>query len=143
MDPLSISASCAGLITLIAGAAKCATRFVRACRDARPELTTLVGDLSQLRATLELLQDDSEQLTSSDDNESLVLPENMKNTITSHLRQCQSVISEIESLLKSLDKGKTMPIRWAMIWKDRFMPLVSRLREYSQALGLTIDVVGL
>ena len=133
MDPVSISGTCVGLISLIITATTAATRFIRTCRGAREDLTAAIGDLTQLRTTLDLLKDD----------DTTVIPERMRTEILSLLDKCAIIVIEIEKLIESLGNSRPVPVKWAASEKSKVEAARAKLRGYAESLGLTIDIVGL
>ncbi|KAI8712293.1 hypothetical protein NCS52_01327000 [Fusarium sp. LHS14.1] len=59
MDPLSIAAGCAGLITAIGGLSINLHSFVRTCREARGDLDSVSRELLSLQIILELIKEDA------------------------------------------------------------------------------------
>ena len=133
MDPFSIASGCAGLITLIAQTTTAATAFIRTCRGAREDLTSVIGELTQLKTILELLKDD----------DASVMPERMRVEIVSLLNKCSATVREIEDVLEGFGDGRAVPVKWAASGKPKVEALRVRLKGYSESLSLTIDIVGL
>ena len=133
MDPLSISGTCAGLISLIITTTTATSAFIRTCRGARGDLTTVIGDLGQLSAILGLLKND----------DTSVVPEPMQVEILSLLQKCTATVGDIETVLKALGNTKGFPVKWAASGKQKVESLRAKLQGYLESLGLTIDIIGL
>ena len=56
MDPLSIAAGCVGLLGAIAKTTAVVIDFIRACREARTDLSGITRELSDLYLVLEFAQ---------------------------------------------------------------------------------------
>ncbi|MBE3041783.1 hypothetical protein IMZ48_04230 [Candidatus Bathyarchaeota archaeon] len=133
MEPVSIIGTCSGLISLIITATTAAAAFIRVCRGARGDLTTVIGDLTQLKTILDLLK--------NDDTSAVSKP--MQAEILSLLQDCAATVGDIENVVEALGDSKAFPMRWAASGKQRVESLRAKLKGYSDALGFTIDIVGM
>jgi hypothetical protein len=100
MDPISISASCVGLVATIAKTSIAVTSFVRDVRDARRDLDAVSRELSSLTTILELLAEDTT------DKKGQLLPASLQAQITGILTNCDDVVVEIEDGLVKHKKSK-------------------------------------
>ena len=133
MDSLSISGTCAGLISLMITTATATSAFIRTCRGAREDLTTVIGDLGQLNAILDLLRNDDTSM----------VPEPMQMEILTLLQKCTATVGEIDTLLKALRNTKGFPVKWAASGKQKVESLRAKLQGYLGSPGLTIDITDL
>ncbi|GKT60593.1 hypothetical protein ColTof4_00719 [Colletotrichum tofieldiae] len=132
-DPLSIAASCVGLLTAAGATAKALSAFIRDCREARADLTTVARELADLRITLELLRDDSDGGH---------LPRPLQAQIVSIVDSCGGVIHGIDAALER-HRGRTGPLRWAVDGKREVEALRRGLEAYRGSLSLAVETVTL
>ncbi|KAF6823556.1 hypothetical protein CPLU01_11349 [Colletotrichum plurivorum] len=132
-DPLSVAASCVGLITAAGATARAIMSFVRDCREARADLTTISRELADLQIILELLKSDEEEGS---------LPGPLRTQIVAIVDSCGGLISSIDDLLKR-HKGKTGAIRWAVDGKREVEGLRRGLEAYRGSLSLAVETVTL
>lgn len=96
MDPLSITTGCLALITVVGNSVRCITDFAVRCRDAGQDLAAMSRELSDLDMTLHILKDNTEA------NGPDQLPENLRQRICDIIENCNSVLVELEALLKKV-----------------------------------------
>ncbi|GKT49068.1 uncharacterized protein ColSpa_09249 [Colletotrichum spaethianum] len=132
-DPLSIAASCVGLITAAGATAKAVSAFVRDCREARADLTTVARELADLQIILELLRDDGDGGH---------LPHPLRAQIVSIVDSCGGVIQGIDAVLER-HKGRRGPLRWAIDGKREVEALQRGLEAYRSSLSLAVETVTL
>ncbi|KAF6807505.1 hypothetical protein CSOJ01_08158 [Colletotrichum sojae] len=125
-DPLSIAASCVGLITAAGATAGAIVSFVRDCREARADLATISRELADLQIVLELLKSDEEGGS---------LPGPLQAQIIGIVDSCGSLIFSIDNLLKR-HKEKAGAIRWALDGKREVEGLRRGLEAYRGSLSL-------
>lgn len=136
-DPLSIAASCVGLLSAIATATVRINGFVRTARDARPDLNAVSRELSSLRTVLELIQADAEESQNQ-------LPESIINHLCEVLTNCNGAVADIEKILKKYEKNDAMTSgRWAMSGKGDVEKLRTHLEAHTSALSLVLNMMNL
>lgn len=135
MDPLSITTACVGLLATVTKTALAVTNFTRDCREARSDLTSITGELSQLNLVLELLRDET---AVTDDR---IMPESLQIHILSTINSCSAAVSKINT---TLDKhtGKTGMLKWATFGKNEVAGLRTSLEAYRGSLSLVLELVS-
>ncbi|KAM0389436.1 hypothetical protein ACHAQC_008746 [Fusarium culmorum] len=111
------------------------TTFTRDCREARSDLTSINGELSQLQLVLELLRDDT---AVSDDQ---ILPESLQEQILSIINNCSAVVSKINLVLNN-HSGKVGVLKWATFGKSEVAGLRMSLEAHRGSLNLALDLVS-
>lgn len=124
MDPFSITVSC---LTLIGIASVAITTFIRGCRAARSDLTSISGELTQLQLVLELLKDDTDDQT---------VPETLRTQILSIIANCSAVVDTIDQMLQK-HGGKAGPARWTAHGKTEVEGLRMSLQAHRGSLSLS------
>lgn len=135
MDPLSITTGCVTLIATVGKTSLTVVNFIKKCREARADLTSVNRELSELCLVLEILRED----TAEDDS---VIPSSVQNQILSIISSCSDVLSRIGSALTK-HHGRTAPIRWAIDGSDSIQNLRQLLEGHRGALSLAVDTVAL
>ncbi|KAM0420179.1 hypothetical protein ACHAPD_003749 [Fusarium lateritium] len=135
MDPLSITTACVGLIGTVAKTTLAVTIFTRECREARSDLTSINGELSQLQLVLELLRDDT---AVSDDQ---ILSESLQEQILSIIDNCSAVVSKINLVLDK-HSGKVGVLKWAAFGKNEVVGLRMSLEAHRGSLNLALELVS-
>lgn len=137
MDPLSITASCAGLITAIGSLSLNIHNFVRTCREARRDLDRVSRELQSLESVLGLIQDDA-----ADENNPF--PPTIGQHISGIVTNCNSVVVEIQSCISEYGDGR-MKTRaaWAISGQGDIEKLRTSLEAHKSALELAVDMLAL
>lgn len=135
MDPLSITTACIGLLATVTKTALAVTNFTRDCREARSDLTSITGELSQLNLVLELLRDET---AVTDDR---IMPESLQIHILSTINSCSAAVSKINTILDK-HTGKTGMLRWATFGKNEVAGLRTSLEAYRGSLSLVLELVS-
>ena len=113
MDPLSITATCFGLISSITRTSLAVIGFVKDVRSARSDLDAVSRELLSLKTVLELLADDV------NDSSSQSIPQTLQKQIAGIVTNCTGVVEEIEKTLKKHDGGKlTKSAQWVASGKS-------------------------
>jgi hypothetical protein len=136
MDPLSVATGCISLLNAVAKTSVSVTAFIRSCREARNDLTSVIRELSDLRLVLELLKDDSNM-----QNKHLV-PETVQTQTLSVIRNCEGVLKMIDALLENCS-ARLEAVRWAVDGKAPVAHLQQSLEAYREALSLALETVNL
>lgn len=109
MDPVSISASIAGLVSLADLVFRTGTRYVRAVRDSRKEVEELlqeVKNLSLLLHSLSLAAFDMELVDTNSRSEDTTHSSNLK---PHHLHDCYQVLRRLDQGLATVSKDFESP----------------------------------
>jgi hypothetical protein len=132
MDPLSIAASCVGLISVIGQSSIAITNFLRGCREARRELLEISRELGDLKVVLELLKDDP-------------IPDALRTRILDIMRNCEYVVKQIELVLEKHAGGTRLDqaARWALTGRSDVTKLQLTLCAHRGALNLALEMVSL
>ncbi|KAJ4116127.1 hypothetical protein NW768_011099 [Fusarium equiseti] len=136
MDPLSITTACIGLLGTVTKTTLAVTNFTRECREARSDLTSINGELSQLQLVLELLRDDT--AVSDETN----LPESLQEQILSIIDNCSAVVSKINIVLDK-HSGKAGVLKWATFGKNEVVGLRMSLEAHRGSLNLALELVSI
>ncbi|RKK92166.1 hypothetical protein BFJ68_g15990 [Fusarium oxysporum] len=135
MDPLSITSACVALLGAVTKTTLAVTNFTRDCRDARSDLTSITGELSQLHLVLELLKDDT---AVTDDR---IIPESLQKQILSIIDNCSAVVSKINSILDN-HAGKAGVLKWVTFGKTEVVGLRMSLEAHRGSLNLVLELVS-
>ncbi|KAF5507440.1 hypothetical protein CGCA056_v013050 [Colletotrichum aenigma] len=132
-DPFSIVTGCVGLITAAGATIKAITSFIRDCRAARGDLTSVARELADLQLILELLRDDGQ---------GDALPSSFQAQIDRIVKRCNSVVRDIKNVLKRC-KAPSGAIAWAAKEKKEVEALTRELTTYRESLSLTVETITL
>ncbi|PNP56422.1 hypothetical protein FNYG_15358 [Fusarium nygamai] len=135
MDPLSITSACVALLGAVTKTTLAVTNFTRDCRDARSDLASITGELSQLHLVLELLKDDT---AVTDDR---IIPESLQTQILSIIDNCSAVVSKINSVLDN-HAGKAGVLKWVTFGKNEVVGLRMSLEAHRGSLNLVLELVS-
>lgn len=135
MDPLSLTTACITLLDAVGKTAIGITSFIRGCREARSDLTSISGELTQLHLVLELLKDDAAV------SDGRVIPESLQNQILGIIRNCSAVLESINGVLKK-HEGKSGAARWAAFGKGEVAGLRMLLEAHRGSLNLILELVS-
>lgn len=95
IDPLSITVSCLTLIGVASKTSLAVTTFIRGCRDARSDLMSISGELTQLQLVLELLKDDT------DVTGDRIIPQSLQAQILSIIANCFDDVDKVNKVLQN------------------------------------------
>lgn len=95
IDPLSITVSCLTLIGVASKTSLAVTTFIRGCRDARSDLMSISGELTQLQLVLELLKDDT------DVTGDRIIPQSLQAQILSIIANCSDDVDKVNKVLQN------------------------------------------
>jgi hypothetical protein len=138
MDPLSITATCLGLISTITKTSLVVVGFVKDVRAARSDLDSVSRELLSLKTVLELLADDVTDST----NESF--PQTLQKQIAGIVTNCTEVVGDIERTLTKHEGGKlNKAAQWVAFGKNDVLRLRSSLEAHKSALEIALDMVTL
>ncbi|KAK0617743.1 hypothetical protein B0T14DRAFT_274937 [Immersiella caudata] len=135
MDPLSIATACLALSSAVGKTSITITNFVGGCREARSDLTSISGELTQLHLVLDLLKDDA---AASDGR---VIPESLQLQILSIIKNCSAVIDNINTVLNK-HASKAGAARWVAFGKAEVAGLRMSLEAHRGSLSLVLELVS-
>ncbi|KAI0972406.1 hypothetical protein F4678DRAFT_471922 [Xylaria arbuscula] len=135
-DPLSIASGAIAVITATTQTVSAIYKFIRDCKEARADLTQLTGELSELNLILELIRDENAAATKN------CLPDALQTQIQAMLTSCTTTVQQIENTLTKC-RGKSGPLRWTTLEKERVMALKSSLEAFKSGLSLALETVNL
>ena len=136
MDPLSITAASIALLGTVAKTSLAVTSFVRGCREARADLSSISGELTQLHLVLDLLKDDTAV------SDTRVIPESLQAQILSIINNCSIVIGNINTVLDK-HSGKAGPAKWVASGKAEAAGLRISLEAHRSSLSLALELVSI
>ncbi|KAG7294533.1 hypothetical protein NEMBOFW57_004608 [Staphylotrichum longicolle] len=135
MDPLSITSACLALLSAVGKTSIAVTSFIRGCREARSDLTSISGELTQLQLVLDLLKDDA---SVGDDR---VIPESLQTQILSIIKNCSAVVDNINTVLEK-HSGRTGVPKWVAFGKAEVAGLRMSLEAHRGSLSLVLELVS-
>ncbi|KAK1757184.1 hypothetical protein QBC47DRAFT_378573 [Echria macrotheca] len=135
MDPLSITTACLTLLGTVGKTSLAVATFIRGCREARSDLTSISGELTQLELVLDLLKDDA---AVSDDR---VIPESLQMQVLSIINNCSAVVDRINAVLQK-HSGKTGAAKWVAFGKSEVAGLRMSLEAHRGSLNLVLELVS-
>jgi hypothetical protein len=135
MDPLSITTACLTLLSTVGKTSIAIATFIRGCREARSDLTSISGELTQLHLVLDLLKDDA---AVSDDR---VIPESLQVQILSIIKNCSAVVDNINTVLDR-HSGKSGVVKWVTFGKAEVAGLRMSLEAHRGSLSLVLELVS-
>ncbi|RSM03725.1 hypothetical protein CDV31_010344 [Fusarium ambrosium] len=137
MDPLSIAAGCAGLISTIGTLSLSIHGFVRTCREARKDLDKVSRELQSLQSVLGLIEDDAT-------NEEKPFPPVIGQHVLNIISNCNSVILEIEACIAQYgQKQLKARVTWALGGQGDVEKLRTNLEAHKSSLELALDMHSL
>jgi len=135
MDPLSITAGCLALLSAVGKTSVAVTTFIRGCREARSDLTSITGELTQLHLVLDLLKDEASV------SDGRVIPESLQVQILSIIKNCSTVVDNINKVLQN-HSGKTGVAKWVAFGKSEVAGLRMSLEAHRGSLSLVLELVS-
>ncbi|RSL47189.1 hypothetical protein CEP54_013514 [Fusarium duplospermum] len=112
--------------------------FIIDCRDARGDLSAVNRELSELKLTLNILED----LVPDGSETGDPLPSSIRDDIRSIIKNCLDVAKEIDDVLVE-HRGKFAAVRWAAKGKQKINSLRAVLEAHRRALNLAVDTITL
>ncbi|KAK3317751.1 hypothetical protein B0T19DRAFT_297147 [Cercophora scortea] len=103
------------------------TRFIRSVRAAHADLTAVTRELSEMRLTLDLIQDEQE------------VPALLKSEVAGLLVACGDTLAETRRVLDQCQDAA----QWTSTGRAEITGLRARLETFRRALGLVLDVSSL
>ncbi|KAF4624306.1 hypothetical protein G7Y89_g13867 [Cudoniella acicularis] len=138
MEPLSITATCLGLVSTITKTSWAVIGFVKDVRAARSDLDGVSRELLSLKTVLELLADDVTESTNE------FFPQTLQKQITGIVTNCTEVVIDIEQTLKKHEGSKlSKAAQWVAFGKSDVVKLQSSLEAHKSALEIALDMVTL
>ncbi|KAK3370809.1 hypothetical protein B0T24DRAFT_300321 [Lasiosphaeria ovina] len=137
MDPISISASCLGLVATITKVSIFIASFVKDARQTRRELAGVSRELTSLKTILELLVE-------YDETPTVVLPESMTKHFSKIVTNCDVVVLDIEKCLAKYKRDSLLrSISWVASGQNDVAKLLRELESHKSALDLGLNMVEL
>jgi hypothetical protein len=142
-DPLSISASVAGLLSLIIQVADGTYQYASSVRNAPSAVTALLKELQALKTVLVKLDD----LTHDEHNSQAVLNRDAAVVSLLDIESCTAEIAKLQRKLGSrLDVRGRMSIVQHLIWpflEDSTMQMAKKLHSYVDIFHLALSMDSL
>jgi hypothetical protein len=136
-DPLSITASCVGIMSGIAAVTARIVQFVGDVREARKDMDGVRRELGSLQLSLSALSDEDNRF--GFDNQP-ALKENLFGVVVN----CGDIVEDIRKLLEDMDKGTAMKkVKWATIGKGNMAKLKLSLEAHKMALDIALDLIAM
>ncbi|KAI1350355.1 hypothetical protein F5Y01DRAFT_160206 [Xylaria sp. FL0043] len=135
-DPLSIASGALAVITAAKKAGDAIYNFIRDCKEARADLSQITRELSELSLILELIKDENAAATKD------CLPDALQTQVQAMLTSCATTVQQIDKTLAKC-RGKSGPLRWTMVEKDKVMALKGSLEAFKSGLSLALETVNL
>jgi hypothetical protein len=133
MDPVSVSITCAGLLTAVLRLSLQIGLFVSNVRDAKKDMDLVSRELSSLSLSLNLLRDDSAKID---------YPEGAKQSLVEIIGNCVSIIRQMETLLERFSSESLRgSAHWAFTGRDEMNKLRSTLEAYRAAIDVALEMV--
>ncbi|RSL69892.1 hypothetical protein CEP53_002065 [Fusarium sp. AF-6] len=135
---MEIAASCIAFAQAADKTISTIRGFIIDCRDARGDLSAVNRELSELKLTLNILED----LVPDGSETGDPLPSSIRDDIRSIIRDCLDVAKEIDDVLVE-HRGKFAAVRWAAKGKQKVNSLRAVLEAHRRALNLAVDTITL
>lgn len=143
-DPVSISASIAGLVTLADIVFVRIYKYVKAVKNASKEMATLSSEIRALYGILSSLSLISDQLEQESDLFELT-------TRPHHIHSCQKTLERVKSILErddtaSLQDQRLQTLKRKLRWpftSSEVKDLVTEIERHKKTLGLALNVDGM
>ena len=123
MDPLSVSASAAALITICVQAVRLIKSTVETLKNAKTLLLNLLNQTERMRLFLEQLRSLTHRLS---DRQDLALSFND--------RACKATISELQMLVQKIGKIKTWVSLQILLNQSKSNDLLQRLKRHEEEI---------
>lgn len=142
MDPLSISASIAGLILAAATVSSSLTTLVKSIKSASKLADCVLLEVAEIRLSLAQLQTYlSKPRTNPRSRETLLLMDQVTVTLTT----CVETFSELEKVLVAVQAGRPLRpgtiVRWTRK-EPTIMMLLARLRTSKTSMSLMLMILS-
>lgn len=142
-DPLSISASVAGLITIADIVIRNGRKYIKAVKTADKTVVSLMKEINLLSGTLHSLQNVVEGL--EDEAESFRV-----TTKVHHVEYCHQTLRKINLLLEKFELSKTKGVlhsaaqrlRWPLSGSET-KELMAEVERHRKTLGLALQADGM
>ena len=135
-DPISISASIAGLVTLADIVARKTCKYAIAAKESQKEISTLLAELSTLSGVLRGVENVASELELEDFE---------TNTRVHHVRLCEQSLNKLDTVLSKYDceplRGKKMEVLHKLKWpfaKPKTVELIDEFKRHQETLKLAL-----
>jgi hypothetical protein len=137
MDPVSISASCVGIISGIVAVTASIVTFVGDVREARKDMDGVRRELGSLQLSLSALSDEDKRFGF---DKQPALKENLFGVV----HNCGTIVDDIGKLLHAMDTGGTLKkMKWATTGKVSIAKLKLSLEAHKSALDIALDLIAM
>ncbi|WAO87603.1 Hypothetical protein NCS54_00491800 [Fusarium falciforme] len=135
---MEIAASCIAFAQVADKTIGTIRGFIIDCRDARSDLSAVNRELSELKLTLNILED----LVSDGSETGGPLPSSIRDDIRSIIKNCLDAAKEIDNVLVE-HSGRFAAVSWAAKGKQKVNSLKAVLEAHWRALNLAVDTITL
>ncbi|KAK5062904.1 hypothetical protein LTR84_004980 [Exophiala bonariae] len=137
MDPLSITAACAGILSCIGPLVLKIRRVAVGVREARKDMASLDQELSLLAMLMEILKNDCE-------DPAFEYPTRLRKSFVDVLGHCAGVLGEMAATLGKFASAKLgKRLEWEAQGRDNIRKLKERLNTYSDLIGKHLEFLAL
>ena len=137
MDPLSVTAACAGILGSLADFSLQINSFVRAVRNARRDMDAVSREISSLSLCLETLHDDCSGNT-------VEYPPQLKQSLVVLLKNCDTVAKDMDKVLSSTLKSKLgASVSWSTSGSSEMDKLRVRLAAHKASIEIALEMVSM
>ncbi|KAI8670571.1 hypothetical protein NCS57_00528700 [Fusarium keratoplasticum] len=135
---MEIAASCIAFAQVADKTIGTIRGFIIDCRDARSDLSAVNRELSELKLTLNILED----LVPDGSETGDPLPSSIRDDIRSIIKNCLDAAKEIDDVLVE-HRGRFAAVSWAAKGKQKVNSLKAVLEVHRRALNLAVDTITL
>lgn len=135
---MEIAASCIAFAQVADKTIGTIRGFIIDCRDARSDLSAVNWELSELKLTLNILED----LVPDGSETGDPLPSSIRDDIRSIIKNCLDAAKEIDDVLVE-HRGRFAAVSWAAKGKQKVNSLKAVLEAHRRALNLAVDTITL
>lgn len=137
MDPLSITASCAALLSSISKLSIQLSTFALEIRDARKDIEAVQRELSSMKLCLEMLHNDVI-------NSNFDYPFSLQKKLVDIVHNADSVAVEISQMLRKMSSTSIgRKIQWSLMVRSEMDKLKSNLESHKSAIEIALDMVSM
>lgn len=135
---MEIAASCIAFAQVADKTIRTIRGFIIDCRDARTDLSAVNRELSELKLTLNILEDLVPDGSQTEDP----LPSSIRDDIRDIIKNCLDAAKDIDDVLME-HRGRFAAVSWAATGKQKVNSLKAVLEAHRRALNLAVDTITL
>ncbi|KAL2694816.1 hypothetical protein Neosp_001403 [[Neocosmospora] mangrovei] len=135
---MEIAASCIAFAQVADKTIRTIRGFIIDCRDARGDLSAVNRELSELKLTLNILEDLVPDGSQTEDP----LPSSIRDDIRDIIKNCLDAAKDIDDVLVE-HRGRFAAVSWAATGKQNVNSLKAVLEAHRRALNLAVDTITL